>query len=214
MRMALVDHWPLFGLRICTPRLELRYPDDALGCALVELAAKGIHEPGAHPFLVNWTDDPSSAHLQHLWRNRAEWSPDKWHCQLVALVDDDVVGTQGLTGEQFAIRRSVESGSWLGRAFQGRGLGKEMRAAILHLAFDGLGAEEATTGGWHDNAASLGVTRHLGYLPNGEERRVRGSGVDRLLRFRMPRSVWQEQRRDDIRVEGLRPCLELFGATS
>ena len=38
-----------------------------------------------------------------------------------------------------------------------------MRLAALTLGFDGLGAEIATTGLWHDNAASLGVTQSLGY---------------------------------------------------
>jgi hypothetical protein len=37
--------------------------------------------------------------------------------------------------------REFESGSWLGREHQGRGLGKEMREATLHLGFEGLGAD-------------------------------------------------------------------------
>ena len=41
--------------------------------------------------------------------------------------------------------RTVGTGSWLGRPYQGRGIGKEMRGAVLALAFDGLGAEVAET---------------------------------------------------------------------
>ena len=33
----LIDHWPLLGLRLITPRLELRLPSDA---ELSELAAR------------------------------------------------------------------------------------------------------------------------------------------------------------------------------
>ncbi|MFI0508274.1 hypothetical protein ACH3Y9_05555 [Streptomyces sp. WSLK1-5] len=45
----LVDHWPLVGLRLSTPHLELRLPgEDELGA----LAAGGIHELDRMPFLV------------------------------------------------------------------------------------------------------------------------------------------------------------------
>ena len=75
-----------------------------------------------------------------------------------------------MQGHNFASLRSVETGSWLGRAFQGQGLGKEMRQAILHLAFEGLGAEEAHSGAFHDNAPSLATSRSVGYAENGETR--------------------------------------------
>jgi hypothetical protein len=38
-----------------------------------------------------------------------------------------------------------------------------MRAAILWLAFAGLGAEYAVSGAYLDNPASLGVSRRLGW---------------------------------------------------
>ena len=41
------DIWPLFDLRVSTPRLELRYVDDELGHALARLAAHGIHDPAS-----------------------------------------------------------------------------------------------------------------------------------------------------------------------
>lgn len=46
-------------------------------------------------------------------------------------------------------------------------IGKEMRAAVLSLAFDHLGAEVASSGAWEWNATSLGVSRALGYVDNG-----------------------------------------------
>ena len=48
---------PLFGLRIRTPRLELRLPTESELNELYELAAAGIHPPGEMPFGVAWTDD-------------------------------------------------------------------------------------------------------------------------------------------------------------
>jgi RimJ/RimL family protein N-acetyltransferase len=83
-------------------------------------------------------------------------------------VDGEVVGVQDINAEHFATLRSVHTGSWLGLAHQGQGLGKEMRQAILHLAFAGLGALEAHSGAFFDNEASLATSRSVGYQPNGE----------------------------------------------
>ena len=86
-----------------------------------------------------------------------------------------------------------------------------MRAAVVHLLFAGLGAEYALTGAFHDNAASLGVTRSLGYEEEGRRRALRRDTPDWLVGFRLPRAVWEERRRDDIVIEGLDPCLPMFG---
>jgi RimJ/RimL family protein N-acetyltransferase len=212
--MALVDHWPFFGLRVCTPRMELRSPDDELGCRLAELAAKGIHDPATMPFGVPWTDAPVEEmprnSLQHYWLNRAQLRPESWHLSMVALVDGEVVGGGGLVAEHFAERRVFETGSWMARARQGQGLGFEFRQACLHLGFAGLDAEVATTAAWHDNAASLGVTRKLPYQPNGEDVLLRRDQRDRMLKFRMTRAAWEAVRRSDIAIEGLEPCLPLL----
>ena len=133
---------------------------------------------------------------------------------MAVLVDDELVGVQGMQAKRFPLTREFSTGSWLGIAHQGKGLGKEMRAAILHLGFAGLGALRAYTGAFHDNHASLGVTASLGYEPNGEAFEPRRDGVDRQLKFVLRRERWESQRRDDIEIEGLEPCLDLFGATA
>jgi hypothetical protein len=48
-----------------------------------------------------------------------------------------------------------------------------MRAAILHLAFAGLGALEATSGAWQDNTRSLGISEAHGYEHNGVDLKLR-----------------------------------------
>ena len=78
-----------------------------------------------------------------------------------------LIGMQGLHARGFATRRTVDTGSWVGQDFQRRGFGKEMRAALLALAFDGLGAQLAETEAFLDNAASNAVSRALGYEENG-----------------------------------------------
>jgi RimJ/RimL family protein N-acetyltransferase len=214
--MALVDRWPLFGLRVTTRRLELRYPDDELALALAELAVRGVHEPGAMPFSIPWTEAPPDElprnSLQWYWRSRAELSPAKWHMDLAVLVDGDVVGAQGIFASDFVTRGGVETGSWLGLAHQGAGIGTEMRRAVLHLAFAGLGADFAETAAWEDNPASLAVTRKLGYEPNGDLIQLRGDIPTRMPRFRMTRERWEEHvAADDITITGLEPCLPLLG---
>ena len=64
----------------------------------------------------------------------------------------------------------MKTGSWLGRSFQGRGIGTEMRAAVLELAFRGLGAATAESGALEGNAASARVSEKLGYRHDGLER--------------------------------------------
>ena len=155
-------HWPLFDLVVETPRLTLRYVDDDLAVELIELAGRGIHDPATMPFSIPWTDLPSPRFeresLQFYWGRRAGLQPDDWSLQMAVIVDGVTVGLTDLLAKDFPRIRGVATGSWLGREFQGRGIGKEMRIATLTLGFDGLGAEYATTGAFHDNEASKGVT--------------------------------------------------------
>jgi RimJ/RimL family protein N-acetyltransferase len=215
-REVLSEHWPLAALAVRTPRVELRWPDDDDLIALADLAAKGIHDPSAMPFMFPWSRADAGGEIQRNtlqwhWRQRAEWTPESWNYNPVTIVDGEVVGTQGLLADSYGVRRTANTGSWLGRAHQGRGIGKEMRAAMLHFLFAGLDAVRAETGAFDDNAASLGVTRSLGYANNGERIIDREGRRVRELRFVLDRADWERRRRDDIEIVGLEPCLSLFG---
>jgi RimJ/RimL family protein N-acetyltransferase len=206
--------WPLFDLVVRTPRLELRAPTDDDFGAMLEVIGDGIHDPATMPFSVPWTDRPPADRdresVQWWWRQRAEWSPDKWAYTGAVFVDGQVVGVQDMNAEHFATLRSVSTGSWLGRRYQGQGLGAEMRQAILHLAFEGLGALEALSGAFEDNAPSAGTSRSVGYVENGEHRTARRDGASRMINFRMDRPMWEARRRDDIELVGLEACLDMF----
>ena len=138
---TLTDAWPIFGLRLRTGRLELRTPTEAELPPLLDLGKAGIHPPDEMPFGVAWSTLPSPAFergfLQHYWRARGAWSPDHWFLNMMVEWEGQPIGSQSLDAEAFAIHRTVATGSWLGLQFQGRGFGKEMRAAVLGLAFDG-----------------------------------------------------------------------------
>jgi RimJ/RimL family protein N-acetyltransferase len=210
-------YWPLFDLLVRTPRLELRYPDDGLLVEVARVAAKGIHDPALMPFSNAWTragsPDLERSTLKYFWALRSAWSPDRWTFPGAVVVDGRAVGLQSLEGEAFPVTGAVTTGSWLGREFQGQGIGKEMRAAILHLAFEGLGARVAYSGAYEDNPASLKVSRALGYSENGDQINSREGKPAREIRLKLTREAWEERRRQDIEVVGFGPCREWFGVT-
>jgi RimJ/RimL family protein N-acetyltransferase len=209
-------YWPLFDLEVRTPRLTMRYIDDDLAVELAALAASGIHDPGWMPFGMPWSAAPSPElernALRFYWRCRADTSPSSWNINLAVLVDGVVVGTSGLVASDFGRMRQFETGSWLGREFQGRGIGKQMRVATLTLGFAGFDAEVATTGAWHDNGPSLGVTRSLGYTETGTRRMLRNDEApDRMFGFEMSRAHFEEHlRRSDVELIGVEPVCDLL----
>ncbi|GAA0964492.1 GNAT family protein [Actinocorallia libanotica] len=211
-----MKHWPLFGLRLRTPRLELRLPGPKELDELADTALEGVHPPDEMPFAVPWTHAPREElgirTIRWQWKMLAEWTPEDWHLPLVAVHEGRVIGVQELHARDFAVLREVSSGSWMGLRHQRRGLGTEMRAAVLELAFTGLGARFATTGAHTDNPASLGVTRKLGYRPNGMTRSVVLGRPVEESRFVLDRDDWAAHREVETEIEGLEPCLRHFGA--
>ncbi|MCO1657880.1 GNAT family N-acetyltransferase [Pseudonocardia humida] len=209
------DPWPLRDLVLRTPRLELRPDDDDGLRELVEVAHAGVHDPAVMPFLEPWTDaDPrylGRGILQYHWAQRAQVDPRAWGLHFLVRHEGRVLGVQSLTGRDFPALRTVGTGSWLGRTHQGGGFGTEMRAAVLGFAFDHLGAVEAVSGAFADNAASLRVSEKLGYRRNGTCRHARRGepATEVLLRLEpadFVRPDWT------LRVEGLDACRGLLGA--
>lgn len=213
----LTDYVPLLGLRLRTPRLELRLPSEAQLGELAKVASEGIHDGDVMPFLYPWTDAPpedvARSVVQHAWLRLGNWTPDNWALNLAVIADGQVVGQQTMSASHFAVTREAGTGSWLGRRFQGRGIGTEMRAAVVHLAFAGLGAEEVVSAAFTDNPASFRVSEKLGYEPDGIARyAVRGKPVI-ARRVRLTRERWATHRTVPVSIEGLEPCLPLFGCS-
>lgn len=212
----MTDVSALRRLRLRTPRLELRLGDRAALEALAHVAAGGIHPPGEMPFAVPWTDaagEPGFVESFVAFHERAlaTWAPESWALNLLAFADGKPVGTQTIAATRFAVERAVHTGSWLGAGSQGRGLGTEMRAAVLELAFGPLGARTARSGWLESGAAqSASVSARLGYREVGTHlEHVRGEPVchhDLVLEagnWRCPVVV---------ELDGVVPCLPLFGA--
>jgi RimJ/RimL family protein N-acetyltransferase len=207
--------WPLAELRLLTPRLELRLATDCDLDELADLAAAGVHDPEVQPFGVPWTDvspdERARGTVLYHWSQRGAWKPEHWSLDLVVVRNGAVVGMQAMGATDFAVLREVSTGSWLGQAHQGQGIGTEMRAALLHLAFAGLAAQYATSGAFTDNPASLGVSRKLGYADDGIQRQVSRGQPATMQRLRLDRDTWMSTHSLPVTIVGLQPCLPLFG---
>lgn len=213
--ITLADLLPVLGLRISAGPLELRgITDDDLP-ALCALAEAGIHPAESMPFAVPWTEAPlgelARNTAQYHWRTRAEFTPAAWKLQLGVWANDELVGSQGFETQNYLVTRSGETGSWLGRRYQGRGIGTAMRQMICAFVFDHLDGAEVTSGAFLDNPASLAVSRAVGYRENGVSRMQRREGelaVGQNLILR-PGDLVRGQH--TLVVEGLEPFRRSIG---
>jgi len=170
-RERLTRYWPLFGLELITPRLQLAPLSDDDLAELIGVVNAGVHDPELMPFLFPWTreepEERARNSLKHWWSTRATIAADAWSISFGVRFEGRLVGVQHVEAKKFATVRHVETGSWIGLAEHGRGIGTEMRAAVLQFAFDTLGAQSASSGAFVDNEKSLRVSAKLGYQPNG-----------------------------------------------
>ncbi len=211
---TIIDAYPVLGLRIIAGDLELRGIDDEAIAELIELAQRGVHPAELMPFSHPWTDTPPErfaiSFAQYHWGTRASFSPDAWALDLVVRWRGEVVGTQGFRTHHYLVTKTGETGSWLGREFQGRGIGTRMRQAMCAFLFDDLDVEQITSAAFMDNPASLAVSRKVGYQPNGIRRMERRPGewqYNQALLLTPETFV----RGTAITVEGLTPFRRLVG---
>lgn len=209
-------YWPLAGLRLTTERLTLRpWTEADLELVSDTLPADLALDPAAPRFDLGDEQRVRGVMThQDYWRQMGSWTPQEWRLTFLVHTDGQFVGCQGLEGSDFPHLRTVDSSSFLVPGARGRGLGKDMRRAVLALAFGPLGALAAITSAWHHNRASLGVSRALGYQPNGESlhRRDDDEGVDTMVHLRLLRADWLASGlADGVAVTGVEACLPFFG---
>jgi RimJ/RimL family protein N-acetyltransferase len=205
--------WPVFGIRLLVDDLTLCPFNES---DLDELVAVLPDDVELNPDAIRYDIDPRQgrgAQLhQEYWRAMGTWTPDEWRLNFTVRRGGELLGAQELEGKSFPTLRTVDSASFLVPEARGQGVGKRMRRAVLTLAFGPLGAEYAISSAWPDNAASLGVSRSLGYTPNGLQRERRGDGADDLVHLRLSRADWEASRQSSgVRIEGFEPCRPFFG---
>lgn len=194
--------WPLSDLRLRHGDLLLRPLSEADLPLLVTILPDDVELDPALP------TDRTLAVYRGYWRAQSSWSEQGWALSFLVQCRGRVLGVQTLEGHEFPLLRTVDSASWLVPSARGRGIGKAMRSTVLDFAFGSLGAQAAVTSAWHDNAASLGVSRSLGYLPNGEHLQRRGDRADLMVHLRMTRAQWSDI---GVDVEGFEKCRSMFG---
>jgi RimJ/RimL family protein N-acetyltransferase len=207
--------YPPLHVEISTPRLRLRSATDDLLEGLIPIVREGVVRDEL-PF-----DDPMSLYepspvrewrwLQRIWAARARVEPSWWRLCLAVEVDGGLVGMQDLIAEDFPTFGAVTTFSWLAPQARGTGIGREMRSAVLHLAFAGFGAREATSEAFLDNDASNAISRSLGYEENGSTWATRRGQPAELRRWRLTRAQWETTQRTDIALRGVAECFPVFG---
>ncbi|MDQ2739065.1 MAG: GNAT family N-acetyltransferase, partial [Actinomycetota bacterium] len=104
-RDSLCRLWPLFGLRLATPRLVLRPLSDDDLAELVDLVLAGVHDPSVMPFAVPWTDAPRDvlieATLRFHWNARVASVPTQWAVHFGVRSGGMLLGTEGDQSKQF-----------------------------------------------------------------------------------------------------------------
>ena len=218
IRSALMEssHWPLAGLRLQTPHLRLRPTTESDLPAVAATLSDDVRTNPHLPHFPGLATDASRAvsAYQSYWQSVGTWSIDSWRLDLVIETADRIVGVQSLEAEDFLTLRTVDSASHLVSDARGRGWGKQARCAVLAFAFDTLDAEYAVTSAWQDNGASLGVSRALGYQPNGKSRhRSDDDGqAATMVHLRLSRTEWDATGQStSIQISGFEQCRPLFG---
>ena len=211
---ALADAWPLFGLRLRCDDVVLRPVRE---CDLPHLAAIQPSDYEHDPRAERLPGQDLEEHRRRLvhqgyWRSLGTWSPASWCLDFAVEYAGGVVGVQTLEADDFPDLRTVDSGSWLTPAARGRGVGIAMRTAALGLAFDHLGALAAVTSARADNAASLGVSRHVGYQENGVSLNASANGLVELRHMRLTAADWKASGLGArVDVGGVEACRPWFG---
>lgn len=203
--------WPLFDLTLRCRGVDLRPLREVDLPYLASVLPGDVgHDPKLELFAeLSPQENERRLFWQSHWRALGSWSPSSWTLHFAVSFEGRPVGVQTLEGESFAQLRTVDSASWLVPDVRGRGVGVAMRMAVLALAFDQLGASAAITSATVRNAASLGVSRRLGYTDNGVSTIVETGGVAALQHLRLTRDRWAYG--DEVEVDGFAAGRRWFG---
>jgi RimJ/RimL family protein N-acetyltransferase len=207
--------WPLAGLRLRCREVSLRPVREADLPTLADMLPADFEQDPRLELFPGLSDRENQRRLFHqgYWRSLGTWSPSSWALHFAVAYQGALVGVQTLEGEDFPVLRTVDSASWLVPEVRGQGLGVAMRTAVLGLSFDHLGAVAAVSSAVAGNAASLGVSRRIGYAENGVGLiAVPGGAVEELRHLRLTAEAWRAAGHGRaVTVEGVAPCLPWFG---
>ncbi|MBB2894718.1 GNAT family N-acetyltransferase [Flexivirga oryzae] len=212
----MTSHWPFDELAIRSRDLALRPVRDQDVPSLLAVFPDDFDlDPGFPPLpgLPPATDRERRL-VQSIWRHRGCWSVDDWALDFGVWRDGAPIGIQTLEGTRFRTDRTVDTASWIAKAFRGSGFGRQARASVLTFAFECLDAQRAVTSAVTTNQASLGVSRRLGYRDAGMRPHDTGAGIVELQHLVLTRDEWRHSdARIPSEINGFDTCRPFFGPT-
>jgi hypothetical protein len=108
--------WPMFDIRLTTPDLELRHLTEAFLGSLAAIFPEDVElDPSSMTYDLRWARPdrkPQGGAHQTFWRGRADWRPESWALSFGVFRDGELVGYQGLEGDDFPTLRTVDSSSF------------------------------------------------------------------------------------------------------
>jgi len=130
--------------------------------------AEAVHQIRRQPSVVRYTMGLPSTRLGDV-RRRIEGSGADDHV-LVAEIDGELVGMAGLHVRGSKQRHVGDVGIMVGDAYQGRGVGRALMAALLELADSHLGLVRVELEVVSENAAAIHLYQSLGFEREGLKR--------------------------------------------
>ena len=167
-------------------------------CGSIEVSLKGIHDPATCRSALPWTDKPSPLFernsIQHYWQQ-----PGRAHAERMAHPLRRPGRRRGRrrAGRRRARtsprRRVASTGSWLGQAFQGQGIGKEMRAAVLHFLSPASTPSAASAARGTTTRRRSACRARWATSRTARRSRLRRDERDRQIRLLLTREEWEKR---------------------
>lgn len=132
--------------------------------------AEAIHVLRLLPSVIDGTMAIPSERLEGAQRRLASLGPDDH--TFVAVVDGQIVGMAGLHVESGKRRHTGSLGMMVHDQFQGRGIGRELLEALLHVADNFLGLIRVELEVYPDNERAIRLYESSGFEREGRKRKA------------------------------------------
>jgi ribosomal-protein-alanine N-acetyltransferase len=154
---------------IITDRLVLEPLDPEVIRLLIRGDRAAAQQQAARTFPDEFPTSDDLAGFLPIQLKRMEADPHQrdWMARLMVTTEGEVIGHCGFHGPPDAIGRA-EIGYTVFEEFRGRGFAREAAKALTEWAFK-QGEERVFASASPDNAASLAVIRHLGFVQVGTQ---------------------------------------------
>lgn len=132
--------------------------------------AEGVYALRLLPSVIDGTLAIPSVRITDTRQRLENYGPDVH--SFVAVADGQIVGQAGLHVGSGKLRHTASLGMMVHDQFQGRGLGRQLLAALLDIADNFLGLVRVELEVFADNARAIGLYEKLGFEHEGRKRKA------------------------------------------